>query len=117
MTTKNQNGPVSRPLAEGQRWSAGGKRQAFLRLLRGEWFVALSRELKVEIYRLEPWREKALTGIDKSLKSGKMMPFKRNLTQPMRRQILRRSAGMHHLGAGSLQLMAQIVCQSSLVEK
>jgi hypothetical protein len=39
-----------------------------LRLLRGEPLDALSRELGVEIYRLEQWREKAVSGIDEALK-------------------------------------------------
>ena len=44
------------PLTPGQRWSAGRKRDVVLRLLRGESLEALSRELSVEIYRLEAWR-------------------------------------------------------------
>jgi hypothetical protein len=39
-----------------------------LRLLRGESSEALSRELRVEVYRLEQWREKALSGIDAALR-------------------------------------------------
>ena len=41
------------PLAPGQRWSVGRKRDVVLRLLRGESLEALSREVGVEIYRLE----------------------------------------------------------------
>jgi len=40
-------------LLPGQRWSAGRKREVVLRLLRGESLDALSREVGVEIYRLE----------------------------------------------------------------
>ncbi len=40
-------------LGPGQRWSAGRKREVVLRLLRGESLDALSREVGVEIYRLE----------------------------------------------------------------
>jgi len=36
--------------------------------LRGEPLDALSREVGVEIYRLEQWREKAVLGIDEALK-------------------------------------------------
>jgi predicted nucleic acid-binding Zn-ribbon protein len=39
-----------------------------LRILRGESLDALSRELGVEIYRLEEWRDKALSGLDAGLK-------------------------------------------------
>jgi transposase-like protein len=47
------------PLAPGQRWTVARKREAVLRLLRGESVEMLSRELGVEIYRLERWRDKA----------------------------------------------------------
>ena len=51
-----------------QRWSAARKREVVLRLLRGESLEAVSREIGVEPYRLEQWRERALTGLDASLK-------------------------------------------------
>ena len=56
------------PLAREQRWSAGRKRDVVLRVLRGESLAALSREVGVEIYRLEAWREQALAGLELSLK-------------------------------------------------
>ena len=56
------------PLAPGQRWSASRKRDVVLRLLRGESLEAVSRELGVEIYRLEVWRERALAGLEIGLK-------------------------------------------------
>lgn len=59
---------ASGPLGPGQRWSARRKRDVVLRLLRGESLETLSRELGVEIYRLEQWRERALTGLEVSLK-------------------------------------------------
>jgi hypothetical protein len=59
---------VSGPLGPGQRWSARRKREVVLRMLRGESLEALSRELGVEIYRLEQWRERALTGLEIVLK-------------------------------------------------
>src|SRR5450759_3294589 len=49
-------------LAPGQRWSVGRKREVVLRLLRGESAENLSRELGVPSYRLERWREVALSG-------------------------------------------------------
>ena len=51
-----------------QRWSAQKKRDAVLRLLRGEPTDTLSRELGVEMYRLEEWRRRALSGIGASLR-------------------------------------------------
>jgi transposase-like protein len=57
------------PLEPGQRWSANRKREVVLRLLRGESMAALSRELGVEIYRLEEWKQRAMAGIDASLRA------------------------------------------------
>lgn len=54
-------------LLPGQRWSLARKREVALRLLRGESIDALSRELGVEIYRLERWRDRALAGLDAGL--------------------------------------------------
>jgi hypothetical protein len=39
-----------------------------LRLLRGESLDAISREIGVEVYRLERWRDKALAAMDAGLK-------------------------------------------------
>jgi transposase-like protein len=51
-----------------QRWSAARKREIVLRLLRGESLDAVSREIGVEPYRLERWRDKALAAMDAGLK-------------------------------------------------
>ena len=51
-----------------QRWSATRKREVVLRLLRGESLDAISREIGVEVYRLERWRDKALAALDAGLK-------------------------------------------------
>lgn len=56
------------PLGPNQRWSARRKRDAVLRLLQGEPLDAVSRELGVEIYRLETWRNQALDGMESALK-------------------------------------------------
>ncbi len=55
-------------LTPGQRWSAGRKRDVVLRLLRGESLEAVSREVGVEIYRLEDWRDRGLAGLEFGLK-------------------------------------------------
>ena len=63
--------PETSPMVSGkpiQRWSAARKREVVLRLLRGESLEAVSREIGVEPYRLEQWRERALAGLDASLK-------------------------------------------------
>jgi len=49
-------------------WSATRKREVVLRLLRGESLDAVSREIGVEVYRLERWRDKALAAMDAGLK-------------------------------------------------
>lgn len=67
-TGASPGGAVVGPLGPGQRWSQARKREVVLRLLRGESTEALSRELRVEVYRLEQWREKALSGIDAALR-------------------------------------------------
>ena len=56
-------------LAPGQRWSASRKRDVVLRLLRGESLDTVSREVGVELYRLEAWKARALAGIELGLKA------------------------------------------------
>ena len=51
-------------LAPGQRWSASRKRDVVLRLLRGESLEMVSREVGVELYRLEAWQARALAGLE-----------------------------------------------------
>jgi hypothetical protein len=70
---------------EVKRWSVNRKKEAVLRLMRGEPVDALSRELGVEIYRLEEWRNKALQGIDTALKSREGDPLTAELDSAMRR--------------------------------
>ena len=73
------------PLAPGQRWTVARKREAVLRLLRGESVEMLSRELSVEIYRLERWRDKALGGIDAVLREREGDPLQAELDAAMKR--------------------------------
>jgi len=68
-----------------KRWSANRKKEAVLRLLRGEPLEALSRELGVELYRLEGWREKALAGMDAGLKARHNDPLEDKLAEATRR--------------------------------
>jgi hypothetical protein len=67
------------------RWSVSRKKEAVLRLLRGESIDTLSRELGVEIYRLEEWQRKALNGIDSALKVRQGDPMAAELDAAMRR--------------------------------
>ena len=80
-------------LAPGQRWSAGRKRDVVLRLLRGESLDALSRELGVEIYRLEEWRERALAGLEFGLKDRQGEPLAEAL-----------DAAKRHIGELSMEI-------------
>jgi transposase len=73
------------PLGPGQRWSLTRKREVALRLLRGEPVAALSRELGVEIHRLEKWREKALDGIDNALRERDGDPLNDELEAAVKR--------------------------------
>jgi transposase len=56
------------PLAPGQRWSAGRKREVVLRLMRGESAELLSRELGLPIVKLEQWRQRAEAALEGALK-------------------------------------------------
>jgi transposase-like protein len=78
-------GAVVGPLAPGQRWSVMRKREVALRLLRGESIEALSRELGVEIHRLQRWRDRALTGIDESLREREGDPLQGELDAAIKR--------------------------------
>lgn len=73
------------PLGPGQRWSAGRKRDVALRLLRGESIEALSRELGVDRYRLEKWKERALGAIEASLRERGGDPVQVELDDALKR--------------------------------
>ena len=76
---------AARPLAQGQRWTAARKREVVLRILRGEPLELLSRELGVELYRLEKWRDAALVGMEEALKARNGDPLKAELDTAMQR--------------------------------
>jgi hypothetical protein len=63
-----QGVPPLGPLAPGQRWSAGRKREVVLRLMRGESAELLSRELGLPIVELEQWRQRAEAALEGALK-------------------------------------------------
>lgn len=73
------------PLASGQRWTVSRKREVVLRLFRGESLDRLSREFGVEIYRLEEWRDRALSGMAAGLKSRRSNPVQAELDTAMKR--------------------------------
>ncbi len=82
---RSATGSAPSAAAEVKRWSAGRKKQVVLRLLRGESVDALSRELAVPIFRLEEWRDRALTGIDVGLKERENDPIEQQLNDANRR--------------------------------
>ncbi len=73
------------PLTPGQRWTSSRKREVVLRMFRGESLDKLSREFGVEIYRLEKWRDRALSSIDAGLKIRKDDPVQAELDAAMKR--------------------------------
>jgi transposase len=76
----------TRPAASPEviRWSVNRKKEVVLRMMRGEPIDALSRELGIEVYRLEKWHRKALQGIEAALKSRDSDPLAAELDAAMR---------------------------------
>ena len=70
---------------EVKRWSANRKKEVVMRLMRGESLDALSRELGIEIYRLEEWHQKALQGMETALKAREGDPLAAELDAAMKR--------------------------------
>ena len=77
--------PTPGPLAPGQRWSAGRKREVVLRLMRGESAELLSRELGLPIVRLEQWRQRAEAALEGALKGREADQADGPLAAAMRR--------------------------------
>jgi transposase len=90
LTTGHGDPPARRtanvgPLAPGQRWSAGRKREVVLRLLRGESAELLSRELGLPIFRLEQWRRAAEAALEGALKEREANSAAGELAAALRR--------------------------------
>jgi len=67
------------PLPPNGRWSVRRKSEVIMRMFAGESIDSLSRELGVEPYRLERWRDKALFGIESGLKEREGDPVSQEL--------------------------------------
>lgn len=80
-TVMDEKKGLTGALAPGQRWSVGRKREVVLRLLRGEPLDQVSRELGVEVARLERWRERALTSMEEGLRERGDSPVERELEE------------------------------------
>jgi transposase len=77
--------PKPGPLAPGQRWSIGRKREVVLRLMRGESIELLSRELGSVVFKLEHWRQKAETALEGALKEREADAVSDELAAAMQR--------------------------------
>jgi len=64
-----------------KRWSAQRKLEVALRLFAGESIDDVSRDIGVEIYRLEEWKQEAMAGIESR--------FKKRNTDPMAQELSR----------------------------
>jgi hypothetical protein len=84
-TPPAKGGAALAPLAPGQRWSVGRKREVVLRLMRGESAELLSRELGLPVFRLEQWRQKAEAALEGALKEREADPAEGQLAAAMQR--------------------------------
>ena len=73
------------PLAPGQRWSAGRKREVVPRLMRGESAELLSRELGLPLFKLEQWRGRAEAALEGALKEREADPADGQLAAALQR--------------------------------
>ena len=64
-----------------KRWSRQARKEVVLRMLAGEPLDELSRELEVESFRLEQWRDAAVEAMDIGLKGKGKDPGNRELEQ------------------------------------
>jgi transposase len=73
------------PVGPKGRWSKRRKAEVVIRILRGEPLDSLSRELGVEIYRLEEWRDKALASMEAGLSRREGDPVQEQLDCAMKK--------------------------------
>ena len=78
-TTPIAGGLQESPLPPTGRWSVRRKSEVVMRMFAGESIDSLSRELGVEPYRLERWRDKALSGMEEGLKEREGDPSSQEL--------------------------------------
>jgi hypothetical protein len=73
------------PPTKERRWTARRKREAVLRLLKGESLDAVARDLGVELHKLEQWREKALAAMEAGLTVREDDPKEAELDEAFKR--------------------------------
>ena len=71
--------------ADVQRWSKRRKMEVVMRLFQGESLDDVSRDVGVELSRLEKWREKALRGLEEGLREREGDPVQVALDDANRR--------------------------------
>jgi hypothetical protein len=71
--------------ADIQRWSKRRKTEVVMRLIRGESLDDVSREVGIEISRLERWRDKAMRGLEEGLREREGDPVQAALDDANRR--------------------------------
>ena len=71
--------------ADVQRWSKRRKMDVVMRLFRGESLDDVSRDVGVEISRLERWRDKAMHGLEEGLREREGDPIQVALDEANRR--------------------------------
>jgi len=71
--------------ADVQRWSKRRKMEVVMRLFRGESLDDVSRDVGVEISRLERWRDKAMRGLEEGLREREGDPVQVALDDANRR--------------------------------
>jgi len=76
-----------------KRWSAQRKLEIVLRLFRGEAIDDISREIGVEIFRIEEWKQEALVGMESR--------FKKSATDPLQIEL---SRAKHRIGDLSMEV-------------
>lgn len=71
--------------AEVQRWSKRREAEMVMRLFRGESLDDVSRDVGVEMSRLEKWRDKAMRGLEEGLREREGDPVQVALDEANRR--------------------------------
>ena len=71
--------------ASKKQWSASLKKELVMRLLRGEPVHGVSREMAVPVYKLERWRNCALSGLDAALRECENESMEASLEEAYRR--------------------------------
>lgn len=85
-----------------QRWNAQRKCEVVLRLLRGESLDSVSREVGLDIAKLEEWRKQALESMQAGLRARAVNDADKGLEEALRRlgeltmenELLRRRCGL-----------------------